>query len=197
MRRVVPRRLVHKSVAAAAALVFSCSAFAAQLNLELDPAKTKIDWILAGNVHTVHGTFQLKQGHIFMDPVSGAIRGDLVVDAASGESGNSTRDKRMNKEILESQRFQEIRFTPKKVEGPVNVAGHSSMRVSGTFLIHGTAHELTIPMDVTFSGGGVTGTGKFSVPYVDWGMKDPSNFLFKVDKAVDVEITVVGKLTAE
>jgi polyisoprenoid-binding protein YceI len=175
----------------------SCySVWAEQIGVDFDPAKTEIHWSLAGNVHTTHGTFRLKQGHIALDPATGAISGDLVADATSGESGNSTRDKRMNKEVLESDKFREFRFTPQKVEGSVSLGGHSSIRVSGTFLVHGTTHNLTIPMDILFSGDAVTGTGKFSIPFVDWGIKDPSSFLFKVDKSVEVEITAIGHVAA-
>jgi polyisoprenoid-binding protein YceI len=185
------------SLAAVVVSLLCCSLGAQQLAVDLDSTKTKINWILVGNVHTVHGSFLLKEGHLTLDPRNGAVSGDLVADATSGESGNGARDKRMNKEILESDRFQEIRLTPKTIDGSVSLSGRSTVRVNGTFLIHGTTHEVSIPMNVSLSGDAVTGTGKFSIPYVDWGMKDPSNFLFKVDKSVEVEIVAVGKLTAK
>ncbi len=40
----------------------------------------------------------------------------------------------------------------------------------------------------------VTATAKFSVPYVAWGMKDPSNLVLRVDKIVDVDVTLAGTL---
>jgi polyisoprenoid-binding protein YceI len=181
----------------AVGLLIGSSLNAQQLSVDLDAAKTEIHWSLAGNVHTVHGTFHLKQGHVTLDPATGVITGDVVADAASGESGNGTRDKRMNKEVLESGKFPEFRFTPQKVEGAVSIGTHSTVRVSGTFQVHGGTHNVTIPMDVSLADGTVTGRGKFSIPFVDWGMKDPSNFLFKVDKSVEVEIVAVGRLQAK
>ncbi len=180
------------------ALVLYCSSLCAQqIQIDLDPAKTQIHWSLSGNVHTTHGTFHLRQGSVAFDPATGAVSGELVTDAASGDSGNGARDKRMNNEILESAKFPDIRFLPQKVEGAVAREGKSTIRVSGAFLIHGASHSVTIPMDVSLASGVVLGTGKFSIPYVDWGMKDPSNFLFKVDKSVEVEVTAVGKIQAK
>ncbi len=173
------------------------AAFAQQVGIDFDPAKTEIHWSLPGNVHTTHGTFRLSHGHIAVNPLNGAISGELVADAASGDSHNGARDKRMNKEILESDNFKEFLFKPEKLDGSISLTGHSTFRVSGSFVIHGSTHNATIPMDVTFSGTTVSGSGKFSIPYVDWGLKDPSNFLFKVDKTVEVEISAVGSLTAK
>lgn len=185
-----------RKVIALAALLAS-SALGEQLSVDLDPGKTRITWTLAGNVHTVHGTFRLKQGHFTADTVTGAMTGELDADAASGESGNGTRDKRMQNEVLESPRFPEIQLRPRKLEGFVKPEAKSSIQVTGTIAIHGAEHQVTIPMTVSLSGRNVTATGKFAVPYVDWGMKDPSNFLFKVDKSVDLEIQAIGVITAK
>ncbi len=180
-----------------AALLAVSAAAGAELSVDFDPAKTKIEWTLVGNVHTVHGTFRLKQGHVTVDTVSGAASGALESDAASGESGNGIRDKRMQKDVLESQRFPDIRLTPHKVAGSVKAEGKSVIQVVGTISIHGAEHEVTVPMTVTMTGQSVAGIGRFAIPYVDWGMKDPSNFLFKVGKSVDLEITAIGTVASK
>ena len=40
----------------------------------------------------------------------------------------------------------------------------------------------------------VTAEAMFTVPYVEWGMKNPSNFLLKVNDRVEIEIEAVGRL---
>ncbi len=143
-------------------------------------------------LHTVHGVFQAKEGHIVIDPAKSSIAGEIIVDAASGDSGSGLRDKRMTRDILEARRYPDIRFAPKAVTGPVSRSGMSHIDVHGSFLIHGQEHEMTIPMQVQMSGQEITATGKFLVPYVAWGMKSPSTFLLKVNDKVEIGFTAVG-----
>lgn len=164
------------------------------MSVDFDPAATKINWSLVGNVHTTHGTFQLKEGHVKLDPATGTASGEFVVAAETGESANGPRDKRMKKEILETEKYPEIRLKVTKIEGTVSADAASNLRVIGQFSIHGASHEITIPVTVTAKGSDFSGSGKFVIPFVDWGMKDPSNFLFKVDKTVEVEIAATGHL---
>lgn len=154
---------------------------------DLDPAKTEIQFTLHDVLHTVHGTFKLKRGSIHFDPDSGKASGEMVVDVTSGASGNDSRDRRMHKEILESQRYPEATFTPDHVDGKLAQQGSSQLDVHGLFKIHGVEHELTLHFQVQRAGGQFTASTHFVIPYVEWGMKNPSNFLLKVEKTVDVD----------
>src|SRR6202162_878052 len=102
----VPFHLV--AFAALATLVLAPASRAQESIVQLDPAQAKIEFSLDGNFHTVHGKFALKSSTIRFDSSSGKISGAIVVDATSGDSGNSGRDKKMNREILESAKFPEI-----------------------------------------------------------------------------------------
>ncbi len=179
-------------ILAAAAVSLLPGAYGQQLAIDFDTLATKINWTLVGNVHTVHGTFQLKQGHLDVDRSSGNIGGEFVVATASGESGDSSRDRKMRKDVLETEKFPEVRLKVTRMEGVLVPEGTSNVRVLGQMTIHGTSHDVTIPVQVTVSGADVSGKGTFAVPYVDWGMKNPSNFLFKVNKVVDVEVMAVA-----
>jgi polyisoprenoid-binding protein YceI len=168
---------------------------AAPVAIDLDPSKTRIEFTLADALHTVHGTFRLKSGHIELNPESKAISGQVLVDASSGESGSRARDSRMKKSILDVDQYPEIAFTPLAVEGDVS-GKSSSVTVTGWFEIHGQRHQLSIPMHVAITGDQVSAAGKFVVPYVAWGMKNPSVLLLRVKEQVDVSVAAIGTVSS-
>jgi hypothetical protein len=165
---------------------------AAQIVLSVDPAKSTVHWSVESSLHTVHGTFHVKRGTISVDPATGKASGEIVVDARSGESGNDGRDRRMHKEILESSQYTEAVFRPDHADGTIVAQGDSSLKLHGIFSLHGADHELNVLTRATLREGQWKGTAAFEVPYIDWGLKNPSNFLLKVKPVVDVQLELAG-----
>ncbi|MEA2261377.1 MAG: hypothetical protein QOJ51_4202 [Acidobacteriaceae bacterium] len=164
------------------------------MKVVLDPAQTEIRWKLSG-LHSVHGTFKLKSGEFLFNPKTGLAEGEILVDATTGESGNATRDKRMQDEVLESNRYPAIFYHPTEIKGPFKVGeGTQDLIGEGTFNIHGADHPLELPLKVQISADTVTATSRFTVPYVDWGMKNPSKFLLRVGKQVEIEVSAKGTI---
>jgi len=176
-------------------LVFAPCSSAQESVLTLDPAQTKIEFTLPATAHTVHGRFKLESGEVHFDEASGKAGGAIIVDATSGESGSDGRDKKMHQEVIESPKFPEIVFTPEQVEGSISPQGTSQIRVSGMFRLRGQDHRTTLTVTVERAAGEhLRVATQFSVPYVEWGLKNPSTFILRVDKAVGVEIHAVGQL---
>ena len=179
-------------LACAALLVAGDSISSQDTFLQIDPAQTTVEFTLGDVLHTVHGTFQLKRGNIRFDPATGRASGELVVDSASGTTGSGARDHRMNANILESSLFPEVVFRPDCVQGKILPEGASQVQLHGMFGIHGAEHELTIPLEVAASGGQFTATDRFVVPYVKWGLKNPSTLILRVADKVQIEIHIVA-----
>ena len=169
-------------------------ALAADYTLDLRPEATKIQFTLTDPLHTVNGAFNLKRGEIEFDTDTGKASGQVIVDVASGNSGSDARDSRMHEHVLESKKFPEATFTPDRVEGPVAVPGASTVKVHGTFTIHGAAHEITMDVRTSANADQMRATLAFDIPYVAWGMKDPSNFILRVSKTVHITIETSGPL---
>jgi polyisoprenoid-binding protein YceI len=162
--------------------------------LTVDPAESETHWTLGSTLHTVHGTFAVKSSELRVHVATGRAGGEIVVDATSGASGNDGRDKKMHKEIIESAKYRDIVFRPDRVEGPIPVIGSVTAQVHGILLLHGSEHEITVPVQVELSADHWKGIGKFAVPYVAWGLKSPNNFFLKADPAVQIELKLAGKL---
>jgi polyisoprenoid-binding protein YceI len=160
--------------------------------VQFDPANTHVGFMVSSTLHTVHGEFKLKQGVIRFDPATGAASGAIVIDASSGDSGSEGRDSRMHKNILESKKYPEITFRPQHVKGRVAPEGDSQVEVEGTFNIHGADHPMTLVAKVKANGGTVNVDTQFEVPYIKWGMKNPSTFILRVADKVDIEIHATG-----
>ena len=165
---------------------------AQEATLNFDPAQTTVDFTLGDVLHTVHGSFRLKTGQVRFDPATNSISGEIVVDAPSGNSGSTGRDRKMHKEILESARYSEVTFRPDRVDGKVLASGRSVVQVHGMFGILGAEHEITVPAQVELAPDHWSLTVHFAVPYVKWGMKDPSTFILRVEKTVDIDLNAQG-----
>jgi len=175
------------------ALLFAGSPAAQETAWQLDTAQTKVEYSLGDVLHTVRGTFAIKRGDLRFDPESGKASGELVVDAKSGNSGTSARDRKMNREVLESDKYPEIVFRPGHIEGRVSLQGVFQVEVHGSFEIHGAALEITMPMQVTPANGDFKVAARFDVPYQKWGMKNPSTLFLRVDDKVVITIHAVWK----
>jgi len=163
--------------------------------LQLDPAKTTIAYSLEGWPHHTQGTFALKHGVIRLYPRTGKMDGIIIVDAASGNSGHSVRDDRMKSSVLEVSRFPDISFAPQQVVSHGDVHGEFPVTVRGRMLLHGAQHDFTIKALVHRDGNNVTIHCDFAIPFVKWGLEDPSILMFKVSKEVDIGVTSNANLS--
>ena len=111
------------------------------------------------------------------DPATGAASGRIAIDAARAETGNGSRDKTMHEQGAGGRdSIPLFVFVPERFEGELPAAGAASSEVKlvGTLSIHGSEHPLTLPARVESDGDHLTATTTFEVPYVEWGMHDPS-----------------------
>jgi polyisoprenoid-binding protein YceI len=160
--------------------------------LQFVPAQTKVQFTLDATMHTVHGSFALKHGTVHFNPATGAVGGEITIDATSGNTDNSGSDRKMNQDVLESAKFPEIVFHPDRVEGKISAEGPSTVHVHGSFAIHGTSHEMTLPVQVELRPDSWKASTHFDIPYLDWGMKNPSTFLLHVGREVKLEVEASG-----
>jgi len=161
---------------------------------QLDPHQSQVAFTLGDVLHTVHGTFQVKSGNVHFDTSNGTASGLLVVDATTGDSGSKARDKKMHGEILESAKYPEITFAPQHVRGQLLPEGKSQITIDGMMTLHGQSHQISIAAPVEVHAGQATANLTFVVPYVQWGLKNPSTFILRVNDKVDINVRAVGRI---
>ena len=184
-----------KSLLLALSFLFASHAFAQHQTFTVDPATSTVAFTLGGSGHATEGTFHVEKGTVDFDRSNQKMSGTILVSAASGKTGNDSRDKKMTAEVLDAGHFSDVTFAPQSYTGTLAATGDSTIQLTGVFTLHGTPHDMTTPMKVHIEGGSCTAKTHFTVPYVKWGLKDPSIFILKVAKDVDVDLTLKGTLT--
>jgi len=159
----------------------------------LDAAASKVSFTLDTTWHVVHGTMALSSGTIRFDMQTGEASGEITVDARTAETGNTGRDKTMHTDVLETTRFPTIVFKPQRVEGSLVEPGRSELTIAGVMSLHGSDHSMTMKTTVDSAQGHVQSELRFPVPYVEWGMKDPSMLLARTAKTVDILVHAEGR----
>ena len=182
-------------------LLLACSisasgAGANDIGMELDQTQTVVNFTLPATLHTVHGSFRLRSGTVHYDPATGKAGGEVIVDVASGATGDGGRDSKMHKDVLASARFPEAVFTPTSVDGRFDPQGTSELTVHGLFQIHGSTHELSLSAHIETKGDQLTATLRSELPYTQWGIKNPSTLFLRVSDKVQLDIRATGRRTA-
>jgi polyisoprenoid-binding protein YceI len=185
-----------KSLAVVAlALIFAPAALAQHQTFAVNPDASEVKMKLNTTHEVVDGTFHIQSGSINFDRTASHLSGIVIVAAGSGKTGNDSRDKKMNKDILKVDQFATVSFAPKAYNGTIAASGDSAIQVSGVFTLLGTAHDLTIPMQIHRDGSKAMARAQFVVPYVRWGLKNPSFMFWKADNDVAIDLNLVGQVS--
>jgi polyisoprenoid-binding protein YceI len=165
---------------------------AGELQIELDPEATTISFRLQATMHSVHGSAMLASGSLGLTTESGVMTGAVGIDATTAETGNKKRDKKMHGKVLLTADHPKIVLLTRRLEGELAQPGASDVTLHGEIEILGQSHEIGIPAHIEIDGGRFTATLEFEVPYVDWGLEDPSTFVLRVAKQVQVTVQATG-----
>lgn len=164
---------------------------ATEYTLTLSPESTDVSFSLKATGEDVSGHLHLRSGEIRFDPDAGTATGRIEIDALRTETGNEKRDKKMHKTVLESEAHPLIVFEPQAFEGSLDQE-NGEVKLVGTVTLLGVEHPLELSATVETDGGRLSFESSFIVPFVSWGLHDPSWFVFKVAKEVDVTIAATG-----
>jgi polyisoprenoid-binding protein YceI len=178
----------------ALAAILAPAALSQHQTFVVNPDASEVKMTLKTTHEIVNGTFQIQSGSIEFDRSTPKMSGLVVVLAGSGKTGNGSRDKKMNKDILKVDQHTTVSFAPRTYTGVIAPSGNSTIQVSGVFTLLGDPHDLTIPMQIHIDGSKGTAKAQFILPYVQWGLKNPSFLIWKAENEVAIDLSLVGNI---
>lgn len=161
----------------------------------VNPDASEVKMTLKTTHEIVNGTFHVQSGSIEFDRSAPRMSGSVIVLAGSGKTGNDSRDKKMNKDILQAEQHATVSFEPRTYTGVIAPSGDSTIQVTGIFTLLGTPHEITIPILVHLEGTTAAAKAHLVVPYIQWGLKNPSFLIWKADNDVAIDLFLTGRLS--
>ena len=179
----------------ALAVILAPAALAQHQTFAVNPDASEVKMRLNTTHEVVNGTFHIQSGSIEFDRSAARMSGSVAVLAGSGKTGNDSRDKKMNKDILKVDQYTTVSFTPRTYTGTIAPSGDSTIQVSGVFTLLDHPHNLTIPIQIRMDESKATARAQFAVPYVQWGLKNPSFMFWKAENDVAIDLNLVGQVS--
>jgi polyisoprenoid-binding protein YceI len=177
------------------AVLIAPAALAQHRTFVVNSDASEVRMTLKTTHEVVNGAFHIQSGSIEFDRGAPQMSGSVIVLSGSGKTGNDSRDKKMYKDILKVQQYATVSFVPRTYTGAIAASGDSTIQVTGTFTLLGQPHEITIPMLVHLEVAGATARAHFVVPYVQWGLKNPSFLIWKADDDVAIDLNLAGRIS--
>jgi polyisoprenoid-binding protein YceI len=177
------------------AAILAPGALAQHQTFVVNPDASEVKMALKTTHELVNGSFHVQSGSIEFDRSTPKMSGSVVVLAGSGKTGNGSRDKKMNKDVLEMEQHATVSFEPKSYAGTIAPSGDSTIQATGIFTLLGTPHEITIPILVHLESTTAAAKAHFVVPYVQWGLRNPSFLIWKADNDVAIDLSLTGRLS--
>ena len=177
------------------AVMFASAALAQHQTFVVNPDGSAVRMMLKTNHELVNGTFHVQSGSIVFDCGAPEMSGSVTVLAGSGKTGNDSRDTKMYKDVLKVKQHATVSFAPKTYTGILAPSGESTIQVKGIFTLLGSPHEITVPMTVYLDGANSNAKAHIVLPYVQWGLKNPTFLMWKVDNHVAIDLFFAGRLS--
>ena len=146
--------------------------------------------------HQIHGTAKEFAGRIWLersnDPSSARVEVKLPVQQFDTDS--SRRDSRM-REVMAAEKFPEVVVKSAEFGGgckfaELSVGKSCDSTLAGELTIRGVTRPQTLHVHALGAPTGISFSGKTQLQWSDFGVEDPSIIVAKLDKTVEIEVTL-------
>jgi polyisoprenoid-binding protein YceI len=198
------RRIIAAVSGAYLASLFFCGAASAEvIHLRVDPGTTQIVATVKEPLTrfrgAASGTFTIIRGTVDGDTANPAKGGrvQIVMDAASFNSGDPRRDQAVTRDTLEAARFPVITFVGTRIENfeLQEKRGDATAIIVGNLTLHGVTREVRIPIDAVLSPSKqLSVDGEIRLQMADYKIAPPSTLFgaLRTGKAVYLSFRVIA-----
>jgi polyisoprenoid-binding protein YceI len=149
-----------------------------QIVPESSESRFVVDEVLNGKPNTVVGTTSQVAGEIVVDfnhPAASQV-GAVLINARDLTTDNNFRNRALKNQILDTNRYEFITFTPTEIIGltGASAGGSANFQIVGDLMIKETTQQVTF--DVTITGASpsqIIGTATATILYSDFGISIP------------------------
>jgi len=136
-----------------------------------------------GRTSAVSGSLTIANGR-----VTSAV---VTADVSKLDSGRAARDSYARDHALESSRFPTARFmltAPIALPAPLVKGQRVDTRATGTLLLHGVTHAVTVTLETRWNGSTIDAVGGAPIVLADYNIDPPDTPIAKVDDHGSLEL---------
>jgi polyisoprenoid-binding protein YceI len=201
--RTIGRRIAAVTSGYLIALFFCGTASGEVIHLLVDPSTTQIVATVKEPLTrfrgAASGTFTVIRGTVdgdTADPAKGG-RVEIVMDAASFNSGDTRRDQAVTRDTLEAARFPVITFVATRIENFEwqEKRADATATMVGNLTLHGVTREVRIPIDAVLSPSKqLSVDGEIRLQMADYKIAPPSTLFgaLRTGKAVYLSFRIIA-----
>jgi polyisoprenoid-binding protein YceI len=155
----------------------------------VDAARSEIAWELPASLRGVRSRTRELSGtaRVVQAGEDGVLlEGRLEIDAASFETGSTRRDRTLREESLAAGEHPRIVFSPHRIFRISSWAEDEAFAIEGDLSIRGVTQPVRIPVSLARRGQRLLVDGRTSLKWADYGVPDPSSFLYHVRPEVQI-----------
>jgi polyisoprenoid-binding protein YceI len=162
----------------------------------VDPKTARAGFDLRATLHTVHGTTGDVSGSVKAVRADGHgfdLEGSIRIQAASLDTGNVRRDRKMREESLRVSTHPEIVFQPSRLVPDPSAsppAGHSAFVLEGSLTVRGVAKPVKLKVEAFADGNRLVVEGGTDLAWADFGVPDPSFAFVRIAKQLHASFHV-------
>ena len=189
--------------AAAAPSVSTAGATIYDIQSSESKASFTIDEVLRGSPYTVVGTTDRVSGQIAFnasDPAAAQV-GTVLIDARTLATDDSSRNRAIGNQILDTNQYEYISFTPTQLTGlPESVSPGQSFtfQTTGELTIKDVSKPATFNVTLTpAADGSLSGSATTTIQYADWGVSIPNvPFVASINDEVALQLDFTASTAA-